>query len=144
MDARNAGSWTGIPRCVLPSVPSMSRLPALVLIVEDEALVRAMGAVIFADAGFRVIEAVNGEEALEFLNADAEVRLIFTDVSLPGKIDGLALARQVRDRWPHIGIIVVSGQLMPQPYELPAGGRFHRKPYDPDAVVRHARELTAA
>jgi CheY-like chemotaxis protein len=122
----------------------MSRLPALVLIVEDEALVRAMGAVIFADAGFRVIEAVNGEEALEFLNADAEVRLIFTDVSLPGKIDGLALARQVRDRWPHIGIIVVSGQLMPQPYELPSGGRFHRKPYDPDAVVRHARELTAA
>jgi CheY-like chemotaxis protein len=143
MDARHAGPWTGIPRCVLPSVPSISHLPALVLIVEDEALVRAMGTVIFADAGFRVIEAVNGEEALEFLNADAEVRLLFTHVCLPGTIDGLALARQARDRWPHIGIIVVSGQLMSKPQELTAGGRFHRRPYDPDTVVRHARELTA-
>src|SRR5579864_9589204 len=143
MDAGHAGPWTGISRCVLPSAPSMSRLPALVLIVEDETLVRVMGAGIFADAGFRVIEAVNGEEALEFLNADAEVRLLFTDISLPGTINGLALARQARDRWPHIGIIVVSGQLMSKSYELPAGGRFHRKPYDPDTVVRHARELTA-
>src|ERR1700726_3265621 len=104
MDAWHAGPSTGIPRCVLPSVPSISRLPALVLVVEDEALVRAMGAVIFADAGFRVIEAVNGEEALELLNADAEVGLLFTDIGLPGTIDGLALARHVRDRWPHMGI----------------------------------------
>jgi CheY-like chemotaxis protein len=72
------------------------------------------------------------------------VRLLFTDVNMPGTIDGLALARQARDRWPHIGIIVVSGQLMLKPHELPAGGRFHRKPYDPDSVVRHARDLTAA
>ena len=55
----------------------------------------------------------------------------------------LALARKVRARWPHIGIIVVSGQSTPQPQELPAGSHFHRKPYDADAVVRHARELTA-
>jgi two-component system, response regulator PdtaR len=144
MDAKHAGPWAGVPLCVLPSAPSISRVPALILIVEDEALVRALGVGIFLDAGFRVTEAVNSDEALEFLDAESEVQLLFTDVNMPGTIDGLALARQVRGRWPHIGIIVVSGQLMPQPYELPAGGRFHRKPYDPDAVVRHARELTAA
>jgi CheY-like chemotaxis protein len=65
-------------------------------------------------------------------------------VNMPGAIDGLALARQVSRRWPHIGIIVVSGQSKPQPHELPAGARFHCKPYDPDIVVRHARELMAA
>ena len=98
----------------------------------------------FADEGFRVIEAVNSDEALEFLDADSDVQLLFTDVNLPGTIDGLALARQVHGRWPHIGIIVVSGQSMPQSHEVPEGCRFHRKPYDAGSVVRHARELTAA
>ena len=101
------------------------------------------GVGMFADAGFRTIEAANSDEALDLLGADSEVQLLFTDVNLPGTIDGLALARQVSDRWPHIGIIVVSGQSWPQPHELPAGCRFHRKPYDPDTVVRHARELMA-
>jgi two-component system, response regulator PdtaR len=88
-----------------------------------------------------MIEAVNTDEALE---ANSDVQLLFTDVDMPGTIDGLALARQVHDRWPHIGIIVVSGKSMPQPHELPAGCQFHRKPYSPDTVVRHARELIAA
>jgi CheY-like chemotaxis protein len=142
MDVRYAGPWTGVPQYVVP-LRSLSRVPALILIVEDEALVRALGVGIFADAGFRVIEAMNSDEALELLEADSEVQLLFTDVNMPGTIDGLALARQVRDRWPHIGIIVVSGQVTPKPQELPAGCRFHRKPYDPNTVVRHARELTA-
>jgi CheY-like chemotaxis protein len=143
MDTGFARPWTGVSTCVLP-LPSLSRLPALILIVEDEVLVRALGVGIFLDAGFRVTEAVNSDEALEFLEADSEVRLLFTDVNMPGTIDGLTLARQARDRWPHLGIIVVSGQQMLRPHELPAGGRFHRKPYDPDSVVRHARDLTSA
>jgi two-component system, response regulator PdtaR len=143
MDVRHAEPWTGVSRYALP-MPSLSRVPALILIVEDEALVRALGVGIFLDAGFRVIEAVNSDEALEFLEAESEVQLLFTDVNMPGTIDGLALARQARDRWPHIGVIVVSGQVMPKPQELPAGCHFHRKPYDPNTVVRQARELTAA
>jgi CheY-like chemotaxis protein len=135
---------TGIPRYVSPSVRPLPGLPATVLIVEDEALVRVLGACMFADEGFRVIEAVSSDEALEFLDADSDVQLLFTDVNLPGTIDGLALARQVHGRWPHIGIIVVSGQSMPQSHEVPEGCRFHRKPYDARSVVRHARELTAA
>jgi len=129
---------------VLPLVSSLSRLPASILIVEDEALVRFLGVGMFADAGFRVIEAADSEEALEVLAADSEVQLLFTDVNLPGTMDGLALAAQVHDRWPHIGIIVVSGKAIPQPHELPAGCRFYRKPYDADTVIGHARELTAA
>jgi CheY-like chemotaxis protein len=129
---------------MLPTMSSVLHIPALVLIVEDQALVRLSGVGIFADAGFRIIEAVNSDEALEFLEADSDVQLVFTDVNMPGTIDGLALARQVHGRWPRIGIMVVSGQSMPQPHELPAGSRFHRKPYDADTVVRHARELTAA
>jgi two-component system, response regulator PdtaR len=133
-----------IPRCVLPLVLSLTRLPASILIVEDDAFVRVLGVGMLVDAGFRVIEAMDSDKALELLTADSNVQLLFTDINLPGTIDGLALARQVHDRWPHIGIIVASARSRPQPQELPAGSRFHRKPYDADAVVRHARELTAA
>jgi two-component system, response regulator PdtaR len=145
MDLRHSGTWSGIPRCALPSVHYYSsRATGSILIVDDEALVRASGVGLFVDAGFRAIEAVNSDEALEILNADSEVQVLFTDVNLPGMIDGLALARQVNDRWPHIGIIIVSGRSTPQPHELPAGSCFHRKPYDSEIVVRHAREMTAA
>jgi CheY-like chemotaxis protein len=88
-----------------------------------------------------MIEAANSDDALV---ANPDVQLLFTDVNMPGATDGLALSRQVRDRWPHIGIIVVSGQSIPQAHEMPAGARFVRKPYDADTVVRHARELMAA
>jgi CheY-like chemotaxis protein len=113
------------------------------LIVEDDVLIRLSGVGIFVDAGFRMIEAVNGDEALATLEANSDVQLLFTDVDMPGATDGFALARQVHDRWPNIGIIVASGQSAPQTHELPAGARFHRKPYSPAALVRHARELTA-
>jgi two-component system, response regulator PdtaR len=129
---------------VLLAVTTFLPLPALILIVEDDALVRLSGVGIFVDAGFRMIEAVNGDEALAFLEAISDVRVLFTDVDMPGTIDGLALARQVHHRWPHVGIIVASGKSAPQTHELPTGARFHRKPYDAVAVVRHARELTAA
>ena len=88
---------------------------------------------------FRIIEAANSEEALELLAMDSDVQLLFTDISMPGTIDGLALARQVHDRWPHIGIIVASAKRAPQPAELPAGSRFEQKPYGLDTIVRHAR-----
>src|SRR5579859_5682550 len=123
-----------MPRGVLPSVPDTSCPSSSILIVEDEAFVRLLGADMLAQAGFRVIEAGDGEQALEFLEADSDVQLLFTDVNLTGTLDGLALARQVHERWPRIGIIVVSGQASPQPHELPPGSHFHRKPYDADAA----------
>ncbi len=137
----HAESRNGIlrPYAAAPSGP-----PASVLFVEDEVFVRLLGVDMLAHAGFRVIEAIDANEALEFLEAESDVQLLFTDVNLPGAIDGMALARQVHDRWPRIGIIMVSGQATPRPGELPPGCLFHRKPYDEAAVVRHAHELTAA
>jgi two-component system, response regulator PdtaR len=120
----------------------MTHIPAI-LIVEDEALIRLLGVGTFADAGFRVIEAIDGDQALGLLEADSDVQLLFTDVRMPGKMNGLALAREVRERWPHIGIMIVSGQSIPESHELPVGSRFLRKPYCPDAAVKQAHEMTA-
>ena len=144
MDINYAEPWNNISRRMLAAVTSSIPVPATILIVEDEAFVRLLAAGMLADAGFRVIEAADSDEALEFLEADSNVQLLLTDINLPGTLDGLALARQVHHRWPRIGIIVVSGQALPRPHELPAGSHFHRKPYDVAAVVRHARELTTA
>jgi two-component system, response regulator PdtaR len=118
----------------------MTNIPAI-LIVENEALVRLSGVGTFADAGFRVIEANNGDDALGLLEADSDVQLLFTDVRIPGNINGLALAQEVHDRWPHIGIMVVSGQSIPETV-LPPGCRFLRKPYSPESAIRHAHEMT--
>jgi two-component system, response regulator PdtaR len=120
-------------------LPAMTNIPAI-LIVENEALVRLSGVGTFADAGFRVIEAINGDDALGLLEADSDVQLLFTDVSMPGKMNGLMLAQEVHDRWPHIRIMVVSGQSVSDS-QIPTGSRFFRKPYCPDSVVRHAYEL---
>jgi two-component system, response regulator PdtaR len=116
----------------------------VILIVEDEALVRLSAVGMLEDAGFRMIEAVNGDEALELLEADSDVQLLFTDINMPGTIDGMALARRVHDRWPQIGIMVASSKPILKTDELPAGSRFEQKPYSPATVVRHARELTSA
>ena len=120
------------------------RIAPVILVVEDEALVRFAAVGMLEDAGFRIIEAANGDQALELLAADSDVQLLFTDVNMPGATDGLSLARQVRGRWPHIDIMVVSARRLAQPEALPSGSRFEQKPYSPDAVVRHARELTSA
>jgi CheY-like chemotaxis protein len=122
----------------------MTSYHPVVLIVEDEALVRLSAVGMLEDAGFRMIEAVNGDDALELLEADSDVQLLFTDVNMPGAINGLALAKRVHDRWPHIRIMVASARPMSQPNELPAGSRFEQKPYSADTMVRHARELTSA
>jgi|SRR5579863_754274 len=120
------------------------RIVPVILVVEDEALVRLAAVDMLEDAGFQMIEAANSDEALKLLAADFNVQLLFTDINMPGTIDGLALAWQVHDRWPHIGIMVASAQRAPQPEEIPAGSRFEQKPYSLDTVVRHARELTSA
>jgi two-component system, response regulator PdtaR len=122
----------------------MTSYHPVVLIVEDEALVRLSAVGMLEDAGFRMIEAVNGDDALELLEADSDVQLLFTDVNMPGAINGLALAKRVHDRWPHIRIMVASARPMSQPNELPAGSRFEQKPYSADTMVRHTRELTSA
>src|SRR5271170_2167328 len=116
---------------MLPNMTSDKIIP-VVLIVEDEALVRLSAVGMLEDAGFRMIEAVNSREVLELLAADSDVQLLFTDVNMPGAIDGLALAHEVHDRWPQIPIMVASAKREPQPGDLPVGSRFEHKPYSLD------------
>jgi CheY-like chemotaxis protein len=114
----------------------------VVLIVEDEMVIR-WGAVKMAeDAGFEVLEAANADEAIEILESRNDIRLVFTDIHMPGSMDGLKLAHAVRDRWPPIKIIVTSGREMPTKDDLPEGGRFLAKPYSLVSMGAALRELT--
>ncbi|MBO9100980.1 response regulator [Rhizobium sp. K1/93] len=115
-----------------------------VLVVEDDALVR-MGIVDELEvAGFEVFEAANATEAIERLIANVSISVMFTDVDMPGGVDGLKLAAAVRDRWPPIKILVTSGHRKVDVDALPVEARFIPKPYNPNHVVRSIRELIAA
>jgi CheY-like chemotaxis protein len=107
------------------SIPSRP----VVLLVEDELLVRMATADALTDAGFDVIETAHAQAALEILQQRDDIRVLFTDVKMPGSMDGLELADLVRRRWPHILIVITSGHLMPESVRLPDDAVFIAKPY---------------
>src|SRR4051794_37706009 len=110
--------------------------PTVILLVEDETLVRMIASdVLTEDAGCRVIEAGNADEALTLLEVRHDVRLVFTDVDMPGWLNGYALARIVDMRWPGIGVIVASGLNGPGIGDLPKKARFLPKPYSPSTLL---------
>lgn len=104
--------------------------PFTVLIVEDEALVRMHGADILQDAGFSVIEATNADEALDLLQHHSEVCLLFSDIDMPGSMDGLALAQIVHAKWPQIRLLLTSGRHTIPDTDIPDDGQFVSKPWD--------------
>ncbi len=116
----------------------------VVLIVEDEFLLRIDAAEVIAAAGFEVIEAGNADEAIEVLEARRDIMVVFTDIQMPGSMDGLKLARAIRGRWPPIKIVATSGHLKVGHTDLPEGGRFLPKPYSSAQVIGVLRELTSA
>ena len=113
----------------------------VVLIVEDESLLRMDAADMIAAAGFEVVEARDADEAIEILEA-RDITVVFTDIQMPGSMDGLKLARAVRGRWPPIKIVATSGHVHVRETDLPEGGRFLPKPYSPGEVTGMLRELT--
>jgi CheY-like chemotaxis protein len=116
--------------------------PVVVLLAEDEALVRMMAAdALREEGGFKVVEVVNGDEALTILEATAEVRALVTDVQMPGSLNGFTLARVVKQAWPHIGVVVTSGRMAPGPNDLPSGALFIPKPYRPADLVAAVRAV---
>jgi CheY-like chemotaxis protein len=110
------------------------------MVVDDDVLERMGASFMFSDAGYRVLEAGSADEALALFEANNDIRLLFTDVSMPGSMSGSDLARLVAERWPTIGIIMTSGR--PRPESLPLGSQFHAKPYEPVDVLAHAKEMT--
>jgi CheY-like chemotaxis protein len=116
--------------------------PPVVLLVEDELLVRMTAADELEEAGFQVLEAANADVALKVLEARSdEVLVLFTDVHMPGSMDGMELAEQVHARWPHVRILISSGYARPHQDEIPDDGRFMPKPYHGATLVRHVHEL---
>ena len=115
---------------------------ALIVVVDDDVLERMGASYMFWDAGYRVLEAGDADEALRLFETNSDIRLLFTDVSMPGSMDGSDLAREVAERWPTIGIILASGRARPD--RLASRMRFHDKPYEPTAVLRQASEMTVA
>lgn len=111
-----------------------------VLIVEDDAMIRIDLASMIADAGLDVVEAANADEAIKILEARPDVSVVFTDIEMPGSIDGLKLAFVVRDRWPPVALIIASGRIRPAANEMPADVQFLRKPYSESAVIAAVRQ----
>src|SRR5690349_19363046 len=100
-----------------------------------------LAADILEEAGFEVIEAATAPEALRLLEQSDNVRAVFTDVDMPGGMNGLELARSVHARWPHIALVVTSGVCRPSADQLPDYGVFVGKPYAPQAPVQAIRGL---
>ena len=118
------------------TVLDQSATPPVVLVVEDEMLLRMRAVDMVEDAGYTPVEAVDADEAVTILESRSDIALLLTDIQMPGSMDGLGLAHAVRKRWPPIKIILVSGQLKLADIDLPADSRFFGKPLE-------AREMIA-
>ena len=117
---------------------------AVVLVVEDETLIRMNAVEMIQDAGFEAIEAADADEAIAILEARSDIRVVFTDIDMPGSMNGIRLAQAVRGRWPPIKIIATSGHFKLQEGDLPDDGRFLAKPYNSSQITSTIRELIAA
>jgi two-component system, response regulator PdtaR len=117
---------------------------ALVLIVEDELLIRIDAVEMIEAAGFDVVQAGNADEAIKILETRSDIQLVFTDIQMPGSMDGLKLAAAVRGRWPPIKIVATSGHHAIRDGELPEGSAFLQKPYNAATVGRVLHEMTGA
>src|ERR1700732_4458271 len=113
----------------------------VVLVVEDEFLIRLNAAEMIEEAGCEVVEASSADKAVAILETRLDIAVVFTDIQMPGTMDGLKLARAVRDRWPPIHIVATSGLVDVREGDLPNGGRFLQKPYSPAQLVGALREL---
>jgi CheY-like chemotaxis protein len=110
-----------------------------VLVVEDEPLLRMMAMDVVEDAGFEPVEARDADEAIKILEARTDITIVFTDVDMPGSMNGLKLAAAIRDRWPPIEIIITSGHFRLNDSSIPARTVFFPKPYDHAEIVATLR-----
>jgi CheY-like chemotaxis protein len=118
-----------------------STIPAVVLVVEDEMLLRMRAVDMVEDAGFTSVEAVDADQAIAILESRSDIALLFTDIQMPGKMDGLKLAHVVHERWPPIKIILVSGQLKLTNIDIPADSQFFGKPLAAATMIAEMRNM---
>jgi CheY-like chemotaxis protein len=115
--------------------------PPVVLVVEDEMLLRMRAVDMVEDAGYTSVEAVDADEAVEILESRSDIALLFTDIQMPGSMDGLKLAFAVHKRWPPIKIILVSGKLKLSKIEIPADSRFFGKPLEATEMIAEMQDM---
>jgi CheY-like chemotaxis protein len=113
----------------------------VVLVVEDEFLVRMTQVDILREAGLKVLEAQDADEAFEVLKARPEIRVVLTDVDMPGSLDGFEFARLAAQGWPAVGVLVISGKRAPEPRDLPERAVFIQKPLRAARLVEQVRAL---
>jgi two-component system, response regulator PdtaR len=118
--------------------------PVGVLVVEDELLIRLVALETITAAGFKAYEAANADEAIHILEQQGDIRVVFTDINMPGSMDGIRLTYCVRDRWPPVQFIVTSALAKFRDAELPHGSVFVSKPYSFEQIVRNIEKLADA
>lgn len=116
----------------------MSKL--VVLIVEDEPLLRMDAVDFIEEAGFEVVEAAHADEAIAILKSRDDIDVVFTDIEMPGSMDGIMLAHAVRRGWPPVVIVVASGRVVPTVGQLPNDVPYLKKPYRPAEVIAAFRK----
>ena len=111
--------------------------------MEDEPLVRTLQFDILRESEFWVLEAQDADEAFEILKRRPDVRVVLTDVDMPGSLDGFEFARLVAQGWPEVGVLVISGKTAPSPGDMPPTALFAGKPLRPAALVEKIQALLA-
>jgi CheY-like chemotaxis protein len=113
----------------------------VVLVVEDESLVRTTALAMVEESGFQAIGVGSADEAIRALEGRSDIRAVFTDIQMPGQMDGVKLARLIRHRWPAMALLMTSGKTRPMDTDLPNGARFVPKPYFAFQIERILRDL---
>jgi len=108
---------------------------AVVLVVEDSTIVRIGAVDLVLSAGYEALEACDADEAIRILESRSDIDLVFTDVQMPGTMDGIRLSHYIRKRWPPVKLLVASGNEILEASSLPMGSRFFSKPYDDHAII---------
>ena len=119
-------------------------MTTIILVVEDEVLLRMLAQDILVEAGYSVLDAANADEALTLLDARPDVRVLFTDVKMPGSLDGYALAHIVSKKRPEVSILITSGAHFPRQGDLPANALFVQKPYSPSVLLEAIEDCWTA
>ena len=115
----------------------------VVLVVEDEPMLRMMAVDMVEDAGFEAVEAADATQAVSILETRTDIRIVFTDIDMPRGMDGMTLAAAIRDRWPPIRIILTSGHFVEKDVRMPPRSAFFAKPYVVEKVVEVMRRMAA-
>lgn len=116
---------------------------AVILVVEDQAIIRMGAVALVVDAGYEALEAENADEAIRNLESRTDIRLVFTDVDMPGTMDGIKLTHFIRKRWPLVKLLVASGMMILAESAFPDGAKFLPKPYSEHTIVAAIAALLA-